>query len=107
MQAEKTDEMTAETPDDAFYSAVEEPADKGDSEGASDADSVDEEAEKSPTALIPLSAIGKRAKVGDSITVKVMKIEGEDAVVELSSTPAKVTPPSASQELDDMAAEKG
>ncbi len=101
------DKMTeTDSTDDAFYSGAGDEEPTGDEKDATP-DSVDEEAEKSPTALIPLSAIGKRAKVGDSITVKVMKIEGEDAVVELSSTPAKVKPPSASEELDSMAAEKG
>lgn len=94
--------MTEETGmDDSLYSAPE-----GEKEEATkdEAESVDDQNEENPTALIPTSALGKSAKVGDSITMKVTKIEGEEAIVELSSGDKKTDKEmSSSDELDSMA----
>lgn len=94
--------MTEETVvDDAFYSAPE-----GDKEEApkDEAESIDDQNEENPTALIPLSALGKNVKEGDSITLKVSKIEGEEAIVSLSSGDKKTDKEQSSDdELDSMA----
>ena len=53
-------------------------------EEAAPEQSVDEQAAEKPTALLPLSALGKGVKVGDTITLTVTKLAGEEATVELS-----------------------
>jgi len=65
-------------------------------------ESVDEENAENPTALIPLSALGKGAKIGDTISLKVTKIEGEEAVVEIAAGESKEDT-SANDELETMA----
>ena len=73
-------EHTTAGMDDSLYS------DNGTDDGKDEPNqSVDEENAENPTALIPLSALGKGAKEGDTITLKVKKIEGEEAVVEIAS----------------------
>lgn len=94
--------MTEETVgmDDALYSAPE-----GDKEEATkdEAASIDDQNEENPTALIPLSALGKNVKEGDSITLKVSKIDGEEAIVSLSSGDKKANKEQSSDdELDSM-----
>jgi len=48
--------------------------------------SVDEQNAEKPTALLPVSALGKGVKVGDSITLTVTKLAGDEATVELSGS---------------------
>ncbi len=99
--------MTAETDEmeDAFYSSpagTEEVAEETETTKETP-DSIDEEEAASPTALIPTSALGKSAKVGDTITIKVVKIYDDEAEVQISSgkTPTSETQ-SADDELDAM-----
>lgn len=95
-------DQSSTPPADAFYSDS-----KTDEEGAAEesTESVDEENAENPTALIPLSALGKGAKEGDTITLKVKKIEGDEAIVELeggnNADTGKDT--SADDELETMA----
>jgi hypothetical protein len=94
------EENTGMGMDDSLY------ADKGDEKESPDEganESVDEENAENPTALIPLSALGKGAKEGDSITLKVKKIEGEEAVVEIAAGKSEESDTSANDELDTMA----
>jgi hypothetical protein len=96
------DAMTADTGvDDSLYAA-----NGADKEGAAEdaPESVDAESAENPTALIPLSALGKGAKVGDTISLKVTKIEGEEAVVEIASNAdtKSGSPMPADDELNSM-----
>ncbi len=63
--------------DDSLYS--------DDSSESKSAQSVDEETAENPTALLPLSALGGKAKVGDTLTLKILKLHGEEAEVEIVS----------------------
>ena len=90
---------------DAFYSSPE-----GEEEVAEETEtteetpeSVDEEEAANPTALLPTSALGKNAKVGDSITVKVVKIYGDEVEVSISSSEKDSSlSKTADEELDSM-----
>ena len=64
--------------DDSLYS--DESADS-----KSAPESVDEQAAENPTALLPLSALGGKAKVGDILTLKIVKLHGDEAEVEIES----------------------
>lgn len=65
--------------DDSLY--ADEPAEKA------KPDSVDEEAAENPTALLPLSAFGGKAKAGDTVTMRIVKVHGSDEVeVEISES---------------------
>ncbi len=97
MTEETTDEMSDAFPDDE--GATEETASE------TEEVSVDEENAENPTALLPLSAFGKGAKAGDTITLKVVKLHGDEVEVELSAkTKSEETekPMSADAELDSM-----
>ena len=60
-------------------------------EAAAPDKSVDEQNAEKPTALLPVSALGKGVKVGDSITVTVTKVMGDEATVELSGSSEEET----------------
>ena len=70
--------------------------------------SIDEEEESNPTALLPVSSLGGNVKVGDSVTVRVVKVYDDEAEVEITSgnsKPVKAGPAtdmSANEELDSM-----
>lgn len=88
--------------DDSLY------AEKGMDETAPK-ESVDEESAAKPTALIPTSAFGGNVTVGDTVTMKVLKLHGEEVEVELSSDGETESPAeelSANEELDTMATGK-
>ncbi len=70
--------------DDSLYSDGE-PSDAADAK-AEPQDSVDEKAAENPTALLPLSALGGKAKAGDTVTMKVVKLHGDEVEVEISSS---------------------
>jgi len=72
-------------------------------------DSIDEQEAENPTALLPLSALGKNVKAGDTVTLKVVKLYDDEAEVELSSETETESPAedaSAGEELDSMDTEK-
>jgi len=96
----ETDEMS-----DAFYSSpegTEEVAEETETTEETP-ESVDEEEAANPTALLPTSALGKNAKVGDSITVKVVKIYGDEVEVSISSSEKDSSlSKTADEELDSM-----
>lgn len=62
----------------AFYSPGSESADI-------DTRTIDEEEAANPTSLIPLSALGKDVKEGDTVTVRVVKLYDDEAEVEVTS----------------------
>lgn len=100
MQEPQTEEM-----DDAFYSSPEEEASKESPDTEETPDSIDEEERENPIALIPLSALGKDVKVGDTVTIEVKKLHDDEAEVSISSAkkmPMKETMMSADDELDSM-----
>ena len=72
--------------DEELYS---DDSDKGESDAAEEksepADSVDEEAAEHSTALLPASALGK-VKAGDTVTMKVVKLHGDEIEVAISSS---------------------
>ncbi len=71
--------------DDSLYSDGE--SSDATEEKTEPTDSVDEEAAENPTALLPLSALGGKAKAGDTVTMKVVKLHGSDEVeVEITSS---------------------
>lgn len=85
--------------DDSIY------ADDGVEEKPESNPSVDEETAEHPTALVPLSALGGGAKVGDTVTLKVVKVHGEEAEVEIASSHGEPTTKTAStgpEEEPDM-----
>ena len=90
---------------DAFYSSpegTEEVAEETETTEETP-ESVDEEEAANPTALLPTSALGKNAKVGDSITVKVVKIYGDEVEVSISSSEKDSSlSKTADEELDSM-----
>lgn len=100
----ETDEMS-----DAFYSSPEgeeEVSEETETTEETPPESIDEEEAANPTALLPTSALGKGAKVGDTITIKVVKIYDEEAEVQISSGKSKPTTEktiSADAELEAMA----
>lgn len=65
--------------------------DEGQKSSDSDAskDSVDEESADNPTALLPLSAFGGKAKPGDTFTGKVIKNHDDEVEVEISQSSGK------------------
>lgn len=82
----ETDEM-----EDAFYSSPEGEEVVEETETTEETpESVDDEEAANPTALLPTSALGKGVKVGDSISIKVVKIYDDEAEVEIS--PSKPQP---------------
>ena len=89
--------------DDAFYADDSEGSEKEAPE------SIDEEESKYATALIPTSALGESAKKGDMITMKVVKVYGDEVEVELSSSREnnKTESQTPSEELDEMDSMKG
>lgn len=99
---------TEEEMDDAFYSEPKEDnmPEPGPSEDVPE--SIDEEEADNPTALLPVSSLGGNVKVGDSVTVRVVKVYDDEAEVEITSgntKPAKPGPTSemsANEELDSM-----
>lgn len=93
----ETDEMS-----DAFYESPEGTEEVSETTEETP-ESVDEEEAANPTALIPTSALGKGAKIGDTITLKVVKLYDDEAEVQISSgkTPTQETQ-SADDELDAM-----
>lgn len=66
--------------DDSLY-GDESPADKPEENA-----SVDEENAEEPTALLPMSALGGNAKVGDMLTLKVLKLHGDEVEVSIASS---------------------
>jgi hypothetical protein len=66
--------------DDSLY------GDEGAEESTETVESVDEEAAETPTALLPLSALGGKANVGDTVTVKVVKLHGDEVEVEIAAS---------------------
>lgn len=62
-------------------------------------ESVDEESSENPTALLPLSAFGGKAKVGDTVTMKVVKLHGDEVAVEISES--EVEEPDSETKTDD------
>ncbi len=94
--------------DDSLYSDGKS-SDAADEKSAPQ-DSVDEKAAETPTALLPLSALGGKAKPGDTVTMKVVKLHGDEVEVEISSSsdeaPDKepATDPEELGELDKMGA---
>lgn len=81
--------------DDSLYS------DESSSDSKSDAESsVDEEAAENPTALLPVSSLGG-AKVGDTVTVKIVKLHGDEAEVKISSSDNESESESEPGEKDD------
>jgi len=92
--------------DDSLYSD-DSASDKTEKETP---ESVDEEESQNPTALIPTSALGGNAKQGDTITMRVVKVHGEEVEVEISSSSSKKTKNDSmtpSEELDEMDSMKG
>lgn len=67
-------------------------------------ESIDEENAENPTALIPTSALGGKAKVGDSVMLKVVAIHDDEAEVEIASSKemGMKDKPEANDELDSM-----
>lgn len=103
MPAEAIVEET-ETTDDAFYSAPDEGSEEA--VDAGETASVDEVEAANPTALLPTSSLGSNPKVGDVVSLKVVKIHDEEVEVEITSGKAKSDEPkSANTELDAMAGE--
>lgn len=98
-------EMESDEMSDAFMPAddVEEEVE---TETETEIETVDDENEKNPTALLPTSALGKGVKEGDSVTLTVVKLHGDEVEVSISSGKTKETKPekSADEELDSMAA---
>lgn len=86
----------------------------GDDEGAEPMPPEKEDAEPT-TALLPKSLFGGTVKPGDTLTVKVSAVYEDEVEIETagtepeSETPDKTTtpPPTADQEIDMMATEKG
>lgn len=86
--------------DDAFYSAPQ----------GGRPESVDEEEQENPSALLPKNILaGKKFNVGDEVVLKIVKDYGEEVEVEYASeTPEKPAPEgmgmgmSAGDELDAM-----
>ncbi len=66
-------------------------------------ESIDEVEAKNPTALLPTSALGEGVREGDTVTVKVVKLHGDEVEVEISSSskPTKEAM-SSDEELDSM-----
>lgn len=102
-------EMMTETNEmeDAFYSSPEGAEEVSEETETTEEtpESIDEEEAANPTALIPTSALGKSAKIGDTITLKVVKIYDDEAEVRISSGKTKTTTEetmSADDELDAM-----
>ena len=90
---------------DAFYSSPEGTEEVAEETETTEEipESVDEEEAANPTALLPTSALGKNAKVGDSITVKVVKIYGDEVEVSISSSEKDSSlSKTADEELDSM-----
>jgi len=95
----ETDEMS-----DAFYSSpegTEEVAEETETTEETP-ESVDEEEAANPTALIPTSALGKNAKIGDTVTLKIVKLYDDEAEVEITTGKTKTEPMSADMEIDAM-----
>ena len=98
---------TEDEMEDAFYEKPERTpaseAEAGPSENVPE--SVDDEETENPTALLPVSSLGGNVKVGDSVTVRVVKVYDDEAEVEITSgkteKPAKGEM-SANEELDAM-----
>lgn len=44
---------------------------------------IDEEEAENPTALLPMKALGSGVKEGDTVTVRVVKLYGDEAEVEV------------------------
>ena len=89
--------------DDSLY------GDKAATETTTPEESVDEKSAENATALIPTSALSESVKVGDTVTMKVLKLHGEEVEVELSSASDAENPAeeqSAGEELDSMDNEK-
>ncbi len=59
---------------------------------------MDDEAAENPTALLPLSALGGKAKPGDTVTLKIVKLHGDEVEVEISSSKEETM-----EDEDDMA----
>lgn len=99
--AEMSDEMS-----DAFYSSPDEPKET-ETDTEKTPESVDEENAESPTALIPTSALGGKAKPGDTVTLRIVKVHDGEAEVEITSgKTSKPETKTADEELDMMAAGK-
>lgn len=105
IETTETDEMS-----DAFLAPDEEVTEETEttSETEESTDSVDEENEANPTALIPTSALGNKAKQGDTLTLRVVAIHDGEAEVEITSGKSKDTDKSetktADEEIDSLAA---
>jgi len=94
----ETDEMS-----DAFYSSPEGTEEVEETETTEETpESVDEEEAANPTALLPVSALGKNAKIGDTVTLKITKLYDDEAEVEISSGKTPTEPMSADAEIDAM-----
>ena len=99
---------TEEEMDDAFYEKPEPGAESESGPSKEVPESIDEEEESNPTALLPVSSLGGNVKVGDSVTVRVVKVYDDEAEVEITSgnsKPVKAGPAtdmSANEELDAM-----
>lgn len=57
------------------------------------------------TALLPLSLLPSGAKPGDTVTLKVVSLNGEEAIVGLAGKSQEPEPMSADEEIDSMAKE--
>ena len=69
--------------DDSLY--ADNISDKEENPAEDKTESIDEENAENPTALIPTSALGGSAKVGDSVTLKVVALHDDEAEVEIAS----------------------
>lgn len=73
--------------DEALYGdEPERDESKAESTYSKSEESVDEEAAENLTALLPLSALGGKAKSGDTITMRVVKVLGDEVSVEISES---------------------
>lgn len=98
----------ADTMSDAFLppdeEVMEEETETVDETETDESETVDEENENNPTAILPLSALGKGVKEGDSITLTVVKRHGDEVEVSLSGKKKSSEPKSADEEIDSLAA---
>lgn len=101
----ETVEMTEEIETDMSdaFPATEETTEETVSEGGEEL-SVDEEEAENPTALLPRAALGKGAKIGDTVTLKVVAIHGDDEIEVALSQGKRETkePKTANAEIDEM-----